>query len=220
MAKPAWVTLNKTSGTGNSTFTASAAVYTGRVSRTGSITVTSTKDTTKKATISVAQTLKPEFLTAVKSAISIPAAAGQAVFELSSNSKYFFWVPTSLVPTPKVECYVSGDTIGKTLISNKINDSLYYVEIPNDAGATAQYNLKFIFSVPVNETIRTKDYTITVAGGSANATTMPTTNKITLTATQAAKIVTLSASPTSITIPAAGTAQTVTITSNDAWTIS
>lgn len=227
MAKPSWVTLNKTSGTGNSTFTASSKAYTGRVKRTGSILVKSTKDASKTATVSVTQSAAAESIKAVSSSIQVPASDPdgypiEARFEITCNSKYFCLKLGANTPQCNVAFTPAGGASSTALTGTDVSAGGFkYYTIPDDAGATAAYTIRLIFTIPNNETISSIARTLVAAGVSASIpTTMPTTNKLDLTITQAAKVVKLSVSPTAITIPAAGTAQTVTVTSNDAWTVS
>lgn len=227
MAKPSWVSLNKTSGTGNSTFTAAGPAFTGRVKRTGTITVTSTKDATKKATVSVTQSAAAESIKAVSSSLQVPASDPDgypidARFEITCNSKYFCLKLGANTPQCNVAFTPAGGTASNPLTGTDVSAGGFkYYTIPDDAGATAAYTIRVIFTIPNNETISPIVRTLIAAGiSSAVPTTMPTTNKLDLTINQAAKVVTLSVSPTAVTIPAAGTAQTVTVTSNDGWTVS
>ena len=79
MAKPSWLVLDKTSGTGNGTVKASASQFWGRVKRTGSIVVTSTKDTSKKQTVSVTNTAHAEFFTLDKDNTEVISTATQII---------------------------------------------------------------------------------------------------------------------------------------------
>lgn len=89
MAKAAWITPNPSSGTGTKTVSVSAQNFTGRVERTTTLTITSTKDTSKKATVTAKQTALAEFLTLKTSAgNSIPATACSIIYSFESNSKY------------------------------------------------------------------------------------------------------------------------------------
>lgn len=58
MAKPNWLNVTPTEGSGNSTISNSASAHTGRVARTGTVTVTGSGVTTP-ATYKVTQNPKP-----------------------------------------------------------------------------------------------------------------------------------------------------------------
>lgn len=223
MAKAAWITPNPSSGTGTKTVSVSAQNFTGRVERTTTLTITSTKDTSKKATVTAKQTALAEFLTLKTSAgNSIPATAAVIIYSFESNSKY--------ICLRKDSGYTASDVVivnalqGETgeIITGVDKGSFTLYTIPNDWGASGKYEFEIGISVKANETISpiTRKFTLGGVSGSSEPTTFPTALTVKTTSVQAAKVVTLTVSPTSITIPAAGTAQTITVTSNDAWSIS
>lgn len=236
MAKPSWLVLDKTSGTGNGTVKASAAQFWGRVNRTGSIVVTSTKDTSKKQTVNVTNTAHAEFLTLDKDTTEVISTATQVSFASDQNGnlnqtncKYLCakgeggitdidirWKSGTVGPLSEYE------QIDSKFITNNSDGSITF-EFPNDPGATDRIDIIIDAAFPANETISDKRYTVEIGGISSAKPTKLTDIAATQGScqiTQTAKVVKLSVSPTSITIPAAGTAQTITVTSNDAWTIS
>lgn len=114
------------------------------------------------------------------------------------------------------------EQINSKFITNNSDGSITF-EFPNDPGATDRIDIIIDVAFPANETISDKHYTVEIGGISSAKPTKLTdvaATQVSCQITQTAKVVTLSVSPTSITIPAAGTAQTITVTSNDAWTIS
>ena len=223
MAKAAWITPNPSSGTGTKTVSVSAQNFTGRVERTTTLTITSTKDTSKKATVTAKQIATAEFLTLKTSAgNSIPATAGAITYSFESNSKYIcFKKDSGYTASNTIVINAHQGETGEILIGvDKGSFTLY--TIPNDWGASGKYEFEIGISVEANETISpiTRKFTLGGVSGSSEPTTFPTALTVQTTSVQAAKVVTLTVSPTSITIPAAGTAQTITVTSNDAWSIS
>lgn len=222
MAKAAWITPNPSSGTGTKTVSVSASTFTGRKSRATSLTITSTKDTTKKATVTCTQSPIAEDLKLTNDSGAIAAAGTSIKYEFETNSKYFCLKMGS--------GYVSSNTITvqsvvggtATTLTGTAKDGWTLYTPANDPGATETYTIRLSITVPVNETITAVTRVLTAAGNSSDSapSTFPTKLNITCTSVQAAKVVTLTVSPTSITIPAAGTAQTITVTSNDAWSIS
>lgn len=223
MAKAAWITPNPSSGTGTKKVSVSAQNFTGRVERTTTLTITSTKDTSKKATVTAKQTATAEFLTLKTSAgNSIPATAGIILYTFESNSKYICLRKDSGYTASNVVVVnaLQGET--SEIITGVDKGSFTLYTIPNDWGASGKYVFEIGISVKANETISpiTRKFTLGGVSGSSEPTTFPTALTVKTTSVQAAKVVTLTVSPTSITIPAAGTAQTITVTSNDAWSIS
>lgn len=223
MAKAAWITPNPSSGTGTKTVSVSAQNFTGRVERTTTLTITSTKDTSKKATVTAKQTALAEFLTLKTSAgNSIPATAGAIIYSFESNSKYICLRKDSGYTVSNVVIVKAHQGETGEIITGVDKGSFTLYTIPNDWGASGKYEFEIGISVAANETISpiTRKFTLGGVSGSSEPTTFPTALTVQTTSVQAAKVVTLTVSPTSITIPAAGTAQTITVTSNDAWSIS
>lgn len=223
MAKAAWITPNLSSGTGTKKVLVSAQNFTGRVERTTTLTITSTKDTSKKATVTAKQTAAAEFLTSKTLAgNSIPATDSIIQYTFESNSKYICLRKDSgYTASNIIVLNISGIQNGGTVTGVDKSSFILYT-VPNDPGASSKYTIEISISAKANETISpiTRKFTLGVVSGSSEPTTFPTALTVQTTSVQAAKVVTLTVSPTSITIPAAGTAQTITVTSNDAWTIS
>lgn len=223
MAKAAWITPDPSSGTGKKTVSVSAQNFTGRVERTTTLTITSTKDTSKKATVTAKQTALAEFLTLKTPAgNSIPATTAAIIYSFESNSKYICLRKDSGYTASNVVIVNAHQGETGEIIKGVDKSSFTLYTIPNDWGASGKYDFEISISVKANETISpiTRKFTLGGVSGSSEPTTFPTALTVQTTSVQAAKVVTLTVSPTSITIPAAGTAQTITVTSNDAWTIS
>lgn len=237
MAKPSWLVLDKTSGTGNGTVKASAAQFWGRVNRTGSIVVASTKDTSKKQTVNIKNSAHAEFFTLDDDTTDVIASATYAEFcsdasgEVlnQTNCKYLCAKGEGGI-TDVIISWKSGTVgplseyqqIDSKFITNNSDGSITF-ELPNDPGANDRIDLIIKVIIPANETISDKRYTLEIGGISSAKPTKLTdiaATEVSCQVIQRSKNITLSVSPTSITIPAAGTAQTITVTSNDAWTIS
>lgn len=223
MAKASWITPNPSSGTGTKTVSVSAQNFTGRVERTTTLTITSTKDTSKKATVTAKQTATAEFLTLkISAGNSIPATEGIIQYTFESNSKYIClrkdsgYTASNVIVFNIVEIQTGGVATGVD------KGSFILYTIPSDYGASSKYTIEIGIIVEANETISpiTRKFTLGGVSGSSEPTSFPTALTVQTTSVQAAKVVTLTVSPTSITIPAAGTAQTITVKSNDAWSIS
>lgn len=239
MAKPSWLVLDKTSGTGNGTVKASvASQYYGRLSRSGSIVVTSTKDTSKKATVNVTNSAYGEFLRIDNDQTTVIASAGtiQIASDASeenvnqTNCKYLIYKVDGDINITAIKVSYRIGTVGPSnqyieitdanITSN--TDGSKTLTIPDDPGASNRLDLLIEVTITANETISVKRSTMELGGTSSAKPTKlsDAVEQASIQITQKAKNVTLSVSPTSITIPAAGTAQTITVTSNDAWTIS
>lgn len=239
MAKPSWLVLDKTSGTGNGTVKASVAYqYYGRLSRSGSIVVTSTKDTSKKATVNVTNSAYGEFLRIDNDQTTVIASAGtiQIASDASeenvnqTNCKYLIYKVDGDINITAIKVSYRIGTVGLSnqyieitdanITSN--TDGSKTLTIPDDPGALNRLDLLIEVTITANETISVKRSTMELGGTSSAKPTKlsDAVEQASIQITQKAKNVTLSVSPTSITIPAAGTAQTITVTSNDAWTIS
>ena len=87
MAKPSWLNLNPSTGSGNGTIANSASAHTGRTARTGTVTITGVGVSTP-ATYKVTQTPKSEFASFDNGAeMSAPKAAGTVTVEGKTNSQ-------------------------------------------------------------------------------------------------------------------------------------
>ena len=202
MAKPAWLTVSPGSGSGNGTISNSASAHTGRVARTGTVTVTGTGVVTP-ATYQVTQTPLAEFAAFDEGATMAAAKSGGTVTVTgtSNSSKLTFsWAGTVLdVNIPST--YTAAG-------SSATNGSA----ITGDPGATSQFAFSVALTFPANTSVSDVTRSLIVTDNAGNS--------VQIAIVQAAGDATLSVSPTEITIPQAGTAQSVTVTSNTSWTVS
>ena len=83
MAKPSWITLGTSSGSGNDQSSVQAAAYTGRSSRSGVITGTTEGDSTD--TTSVIQNGKAEFIEVDSTTENVVNTGGTCIISGSSN---------------------------------------------------------------------------------------------------------------------------------------
>ena len=201
MAKPSWLNINPTTGSGNGTIANSASEHTGRVARTGTVTVTGS-GVSNPATYTVTQTPKEEFASFNNgTSMSVDKVGGTVTVAGKSNSSKltFAWVGTSDVTMPTT--YVAAGTSATSGTA-----------ITGDPGASSQFDFSIEFEFPENETIDdiTRALKVTANGGQSAQTTI----------TQAAGDATLRVTPTEITIPQDGSAVSVTVESNTSWTVS
>lgn len=201
MAKPSWLNINPTTGSGNGTIANSASEHTGRVARTGTVTVTGS-GVSNPATYTVTQTPKEEFASFNNgTSMSVDKVGGTVTVAGKSNSSKltFAWVGTSDVTMPTT--YVAAGTSATSGTA-----------ITGDPGASSQFDFSIEFEFPENETIDdiTRALKVTANGGQSAQITI----------TQAAGDATLRVTPTEITIPQDGSAVSVTVESNTSWTVS
>ena len=202
MAKPAWLTTTPSSGSGNGTISNSASAHTGRVARTGTVTVTGT-GVANPVTYTVTQTPLAEFASFDNGASMAASKSGGTVTVTgtSNSSKLTFsWAGSVL----DVEIPTSYTAAGSSTDNG--------VAITGDPGATAQFAFSIALTFPANGTISEITRSLIVTDNAGD------TAQIAI--VQAAGDATLSISPTEITIPQAGTAQSVTVTSNTSWSVS
>ena len=201
MAYASWVTPSKTSGSGNDTVSWSATEHTGRTART--TTATFSASGVESKTLSITQSGASEFVSFTNATATVGKSGGSVTISGTSNSSKLTFTETG---TDNI-----GITLPSTYTANSVSTN-NGAAITGDPGATQAYT-----------------FSITITGIAANTTTSSKTSQITVTPnsgtaavcdiTQAAGDATLSISPSSITIPAAGTAQSVSVTSNTSWSI-
>lgn len=206
MAKPSWLTITPDSGNGNGSIQFSGTEHTGRVARTYAATVSNSK--TADCTINVSQTPKTEFVTIQGTAAPTKEGGSLTITGQSNSSKLTFsWkqepAPTLVLTIP--ENYTANGT-----------STANGAEISGDPGATAQYDFSIQFTVPENTTIGTLTATLVVTSNGGQSAECVIT--------QAAGDAYLwvgeeDQTETSVTIPQDGSAQTVQVLSNDAWTV-
>ena len=201
MAYASWVEPNKTSGNGNDTVSWTGSNHTGRSAR--QTTATFSASGVESKTLTIIQSGKSEFVS-IDATASVAKSGGSITISGTSNSSKLTF---SLTGT---------DNIGLTLPSSYTANSVSTnngVAITGDPGATQQYAFSITFTnIGENTTISSKTAQLTVTPNSGTAAVCDIT--------QAAGDAYLTISPTTITIPAAGTAQSVSVTSNTSWSIS
>ena len=202
MAKPSWLTVTPGSGSGNGVLQNTGSVHTGRLVRSGVVTVTAVGVAQPK-TYNVTQEAKPEFITIDNGAdMAADKLGGKVTVTGKSNSAAltFAWVGDDLEATIAAQ-YTAG---GKSTTNGE--------SIEGDPGATAEYYWSVELTLPENETVDQVDRTLKVSNGSS------VSQQIVI--QQTAGDATLSLSETEITIPADGSAVSVNVTSNTSWTVS
>lgn len=195
-----WAHLDKKSGTGNSTVQVTVDAYLGRNDRNTSVQIATNGGVSKN--VSVVQKGKAIYI--IKgSDPNVGAAATTATVTFKTNVKQF-----------KLEIGNSG-TVGSVKINNVDVPEADGIYTPaGDPGASGGYVVTVVVNFAANDSIQNKQYTVK-ASDSVNAEVSATA-----TITQSAADSNLTVSPEQLTFEATGGAKTITITSNDSWTIS
>lgn len=201
--KPSWLTTTPNQGSGNGSIANSASAHTGRVARTGTVTVTGV-GVASPQTYKVTQSPKSEFVSFNDgSEASAPKDGGNVTIQGKSNSKKLTFAWVGSVPDVTIP---SNYQANGTSTANG-------AEIANDPGATAEYDFSLQLNFPENDDVEeiTRTLKVTAEGGQ---TTQIAIN-------QAAGDATLQLSESEITLPQAGTPSvSVNVTSNTTWTVS
>lgn len=202
MAKPSWLTTTPNSGSGNGSISNTASVHTGRLVRTGTVTVTAVGVAEPK-TYAVTQKAKAEFVSFDDGVeMSAPKQGGALTVLGKSNSAAltYAWVGD----VSDVELPAQYKANGAATNNGEA--------IAGDPGATAEYVSSIELTLPANETIEeiNRVIKVTAQGG----------QEAQITIKQAAGDAVISINPTEITLEADGSAVSVTVTSNTTWTVS
>lgn len=206
MAYMSWVTPQKngqtiSGGNGNDTVSWVAQVHTGRVLRDCYATFSASGVESK--TLHIIQSPTPEFVDVDDSA-SINKTGGTITISGWTNSTKLTF---TLTGTNQI-----GLTLPATYTANGASTS-NGAAIANDPGKDSKFQFSITFTnVAANTSITPKTSQLTVTDNAGNTDVCA----ITLAAGDAY----LTISPTEITIPADGTAQSVSVSSNTSWSIS
>lgn len=195
-----WAHLDKKTGTGNRTVQVTVDAYLGRNNRNTTIQVATNGGVSKS--VSVVQSGKAIYITK-ESDPNVGAEATTATVKFKTNVKMF-----------KLEIGNSG-TVGSVKVNNVDVPEASGIYTPaGDPGASGEYVVTVVVNFAANGSIQNKQYTVK-ASNSVNAEVSATA-----TITQSAANSNLTVSPEQLTFEATGGSKTITITSNDSWTIS
>lgn len=195
-----WAHLDKKSGTGNGTVQVTVDAYLGRNARNTSVQIATNGGVSKN--VSVVQNGKAIYITK-ESDPNVGATAITATVKFKTNVGKF-----------KLEIGNSG-TVGSVKVNNVDVPEAGGIYTPaGDPGASGEYVVTVVVNFAANGSIQNKQYTVK-ASDSVNAAVSATA-----TITQSAANSNLTVSPEQLTFEATGGAKTITITSNDSWTIS
>ena len=203
MAKPSWLTVDPTGGSGDGTITNTGLEHTGRALRTGTVTVTGDGVAGSKS-YTVNQEPHPEFVELDNgAAMSVAKEGGKVKVTGKSNSKALSFAFVG--EAGGAEIAASYTAAGKSAANG--------AEIEGDPGAAAQYNFEAEVTVPENSTVDAVARTVKVSNGGAVAA------QIVL--NQTAGDAFLNLDKETVTLPWEGTpAQVVNVDSNTSWSVS
>ena len=195
-----WAHLDKKTGTGNGTVQVTVDAYLGRNARNTAIQVATNGGVSKS--VSVVQSGKAIYITK-ESDPNVGAEATTATVKFKTNVAKF-----------KLGIGNSG-TVGSVKVNNVDVPEAGGIYTPvGDPGASGEYVVTVVVNFAANGSIQNKQYTVK-ASDSVNAEVSATA-----TITQSAADSNLTVSPEQLTFEATGGSKTITITSNDSWTIS
>lgn len=201
MAYASWVTPSKVSGNGNDTVSWTGTAHTGRSSRTTTATFAASGVDSK--TLTIIQAGKAEFVT-IDSTAAVAKSGGTLTITGTSNSSKLTF---SLTGTNGIGLVLPSSYTANSVATNN------GVAITGDPGANQQYSFSITFTnIAENTTIESLTSQLTVTPNSGTAAVCNIT--------QAAGDAYLTISPTTINLTAAGTAVSVSVSSNTSWTVS
>lgn len=242
MAKPTWLNLSTQSGSGDNSFAVSAAPHTGRLVRSGSITVQGTGVSGSKV-INVSQAAKAEYVKFNSSTYAVDKDGGTLTITGKSNAakltfallgapgkggatsiQMYFPVKNNPDKTDVVEhdseasqfiSQISSYTAAGKVTSNN-------VAIEGDPGASDEYEFTVQIPFVANTAYEEQQIKLQVTGSSS---TIADTTTITQAKAEAFLKVYNNAEHTGdevtvVNLVTAGTAQTLYVDSNTSWTVS
>lgn len=201
MAYASWVSPNKTSGNGNDTVSWTGQAHTGRSSR--QTTATFSASGVESKVLTIIQAGAAEFVSMDDTAAVSKDGGTLTISGMSNSSKLTF----TLTGTNGI-----GLVLPATYTAASISTS-NGAAISGDPGAAQQYAFSITFTgIGENTSVSAlvSQLTVTTNGGQTDTCEI----------TQAAGDAYLAISPTTINLTAAGTAVSVSVTSNTSWTIS
>ena len=201
MAYASWVTPNKQSGSGNDTVSWTGSVRTGRTAR--QTTATFSASGVEAKTLTIIQAGKAEFVS-IDATASVAKTGGSVTISGTTNSSKLTF---SLTGTNGI-----GLTLPTKYLANSVETN-NGVAVTGDPGAEQEFPFSITFTgISENTTIESLTSQLTVTPNSGNAAVCNIT--------QAAGDAYLTISPTTINLTAAGTAVSVSVSSNTSWTVS
>lgn len=219
MATSSHVHAQPTSGSGNGTISVTVDAHTGRLQRSGTLTVSTTTGTKATANCTITQEAAAQVINltspAEKTDVEITASASDRTVTVkgTSNCTKLSWKILSdgavIVPPAASTVAAKINTTDGTGGANINND----IPISGDPGANSLYAFWMKYDLTNYKPGMDTTLVFEVSNGSSIKKSFQIIVK--------ASAGTISLNPTTLTFPASGgSAQTVTVTSNDRWTVS
>lgn len=204
MAKPTWLSVSPTTGSGNGTIINTGTVHTGRVARTGVVTVTAV-GVASPVTYNVTQKPKAEFVEFTNGPeMAFNKEAGTlSVTGKSNSSKLTFAFVGDAFEVEVPATYIAAGTSASNGVA-----------ITNDPGATAEYDFSVELSIPLNDTVDEVERTLKVTANGAQAAQI-----VIKQAAGDARIELTGLTEGGIVLEADGTAVNVGVVSNTSWSV-
>lgn len=200
--KPSWISVSPAAGSGNGSVENTASEHTGRVARTGIVSVVGVGVTfdESKHTYRVTQTPKAEF-------VSFDGGTEMAADKEGGN--------VTITGKSNSTKLTISTTAGDITLPAKYNAAGLSVSngaaIPDDPGAVSQYDFSVTIPIPANTTTGEVERTIKITANGGQVAQ--------IVIKQTAGDAMLSISPKEITIPQTGGSVSVAVTSNTSWTV-
>lgn len=219
MATSSHVHVQPTSGSGNGTISVTVDAHTGRLQRSGTLTVSTTTGTKATANCTITQEAAAQVINLTSPAegtdVEIAASASNRIVTIkgTANCTSLAWniLSNGAVIAPPAASTVTArinttDGTGGISISNNIS-------ISGDPGANSLYTFWMKYDLTNYKPGIDTALEFEVSNGGSIKKSFQIIVK--------ASAGTISLNPTTLTFPASGgSAQTVTVTSNDRWTVS
>ena len=168
MAKPLWISVSKSNGTGNDSVDVTAQAYTGREQRSGVITANATGGGSDTSTVE--QAGKPEFIQLLTEELTVTAdKSGQVLsFTGKSNCADLKVVQSVNEDLAQIEGVSYALEVNGEADGNWNNAS---TSVDGDPGASAEYDFTLKITIPANKTESSKGglFVIRNANSSVNS---------------------------------------------------
>ena len=149
MAKPKWITIGTAEGSMNGSSEITAAAYTGRVAREGTITGTTAGGATD--TTAVSQVGAAEVIIVTKTTYTAAAVGQNVTIQGRSNSANLFCPVGTVYDTLPVKLAVAG-------VTDESWDGIKNITVDGDPGASAIYDFTLTVTIPENKSESAKEF--------------------------------------------------------------
>ena len=153
MAKPKWITIRTAEGSMNGSSEITAAAYTGRVAREGTITGTTAGGATD--TTAVSQVGAEEVITIEKTEYTVAAVGQKITIQGKSNAAFFQLTSDITEKLQSPELAIAG-------VKDATWDGVENIYVTGDPGASAMYDFTITLTIPENKSTSEVVGTLTI----------------------------------------------------------